>query len=72
MIRDSTSTTETTPRSHRVKTPGITPRKTQAENPKLQGIESNINMVNVGIIEVKRAKEEAKIKLELRFQEIQK
>ena len=72
MIRDSASTTDTTPTSHRAKTSGQTPREPKAENPKLKGLESDINMVNAGIIEIKRAKEEAKIRLELRFQELHK
>lgn len=65
-------TTPRSPRSYRAKATEATPRQIKVENVKLKGIESDINMVNAGIVEMKRAKEEAKIKLELRFQELQK
>jgi len=73
MQKDSSfSTNVTAPNSHRTKASDSTPRQAKAENPKLKGLENDISLVNAGIIEVKRAKEEAKIRLELRFQELQK
>ncbi len=70
MSKDFNSSPNSTSRSSPGK--GAATKTPKTDNPKLKGFDTEISMAEVSISEIRRAKEEAKIKIDLRFQELQR